>query len=119
MINQLFKSIPDINILYNFLLLINVQKTNQYFYITPYSYKKTKYINCLEPFLNSLKPYYKKSKQHFITRNITYKSLLTIIRQICNANHIYFEYIIKYSNSIYEIHYKIHIKSNIHSIPSV
>ena len=110
--NQIFSRIPNIHILYDFLELIYIQKTSQYYYITPYSFHKSTLNDNLTNFIETIKPYYKKSKLNFIQRNHTYKSLLTLIRQLCNTHHVYFAYSIKYSNSIYEIHYKIYFKQS-------
>ena len=60
--------------------------------------------NHLPTFLKKCDEYYSKSAKKYL--NVSkYKSFLTIVRQICNANGIPFFYKIKYIHSTYEIVY--------------
>jgi len=54
-------------------------------------------------------PYYLKTKQIYATKEITYKSFLTVVRHICKTNHIPYTNKIKYNKSEYEIIYYIPI----------
>ena len=47
------------------------------------------------------------SKKMYVEREMKYKNLITIIRQICRYHHIPFSSNIKYSKSKYEITYSI------------
>ena len=62
-------------------------------------FKKTKYNGEVEKFLESSKPYYRKSKQHYLDReDITFNQFVTVLRQICKQNNIRYSSKVKYSN---------------------
>jgi hypothetical protein len=109
MSRQLFKTVMDIRIIYDFLDIINILPTNDAYYVlNKDTFKHAKYIQQIVPFYNKLHQHYHLSKQHYISRNITYKSFLTIIRQICNLHKIPYTYHITYDNSEHNILYKIY-----------
>lgn len=68
-------------------------------------YNKIIISNHHHAFLDSLKPFYYSSKQHYLTRDFSYKSFVTIIRQICNFHNYPYKQQIIYNNSRYDIHY--------------
>ncbi len=109
---KIFKETPPLNEIFSFLEFISIQKTHEYLYITPYSFKKATFHNKLDDFIIMITPYYYTSKLNFINRTHTYKTFLTIIRHICKHHMINFSYSIKYSNSRHEMHYKIFFPSN-------
>jgi len=103
--SQNFKKIYNrkkfINILVKYCLN---EKTNEFIF-TQISYKKMIYNKILTPFLNDLHEYYHKSKQFYLKREMTYKNLLTIIRQIMNSLCIPYTSKIIYNKSKYSINY--------------
>ena len=56
---------------------------------------------------NLLIPFYHKAKKFYLERKVDYKRFLTIVRQICNANGIPFNYQNHFEKSTYDIIYKI------------
>ena len=48
--------------------------------------RKQKMFNHLEDFIKSLHGYYFNSKNYYITREMTYKNIVTIIRQLCKIS---------------------------------
>ena len=66
------------------------------------SFNKIKYHNLLLPFCDQLKKYYHVSKHKYITNVNTYNKFVTIIRQICKANHIIYINKCVYIKSKYE-----------------
>jgi hypothetical protein len=104
--SQIFIKIPDKNILFDLLNIIcNINEN--YFLINKSSYKLAIYNNLLTDFTTKLLPYYYKSKQFYLTREINYKNFLTIIRQLCKILNIEIIYNTIFHKSIYEINYKI------------
>jgi hypothetical protein len=103
---QIFKTTVPIEILLNFLKLISEDKEGFYL-LTKIVYKQAEYNNLIIDFINSLKPYYYKSKLYYVERKLDYVKFMTIIRQLCNANHIIYKTQIIYNNSDYEIEYYI------------
>ena len=83
-------------------------KTEKYYIFNITSYKKGMLTEKISKFLNACNPYYFTSKQKYLERKITYNNLMTVIRQICNLNNIFYTSKIKYSKSTYEIEYYIY-----------
>jgi|MDTF01.1.fsa_nt_gb hypothetical protein len=104
--SQIFKIPIDKIIFYEFLSTCSEKKL-KYYEISKISFKSAVFQNLIQPFCDSIKDYYHISKQHYITRKMTYKNLITVIRQICKFHHIAFTSQIKYDNSNYEISYSI------------
>ena len=113
--NQIFKYFIDINIIKNLFSTIkdlNIKKnknSSENLIIDKTIYKKLKYENKLDIFINNIKCCYNKNKLFYVNRPINYKNFLTIIRQICKLYNLIFENKIKYFNSTYEIYYIINI----------
>ena len=61
----------------------------------------------LDDFCNEIKKYYHKSKKNYIEKHHNYKTIATILRQICKYHDINFTSKIKYFNSNYETVYTI------------
>jgi hypothetical protein len=108
MVSQIFKTPPPISILFDFLDTVCEKQKNKYVF-SKASFKKAEIENKLISFYDKLKPRYYKSKLFYITRNITYKHFVTLIRQICKCHHIAFVSGMKYNKSKYEIIYAIFI----------
>ncbi len=106
--SQIFKDTPPQKILFDFLEAV-CEKTNNKYVFSKANFKKAQMEQKIEPFCANLKEYYYKSKLFYITRNMIYKNLITIIRQLCKYHHIAFTSVMKYNKSKYEIVYSIFI----------
>lgn len=106
--NQLFrKQIPS-QIVFDLLEKICLVKTETYYLINHNAYKKLLFYKYEQPFLDEIIHYYYFSKQFYVTRPLSYKSFINIIRQICNNINIQYTSLIKYSDSDYDIQYTIY-----------
>lgn len=72
------------------------------------SFKKGILFGQIEAFKETCEPYYIKSKRKYLEKN-TYKSLMTILRQIANSQNIKFDTELKYHKSEYNTVYKFHV----------
>jgi hypothetical protein len=108
---QIFKTVPPAVILFSFLSDI-CDKTEKCFIFDKNSYKRAIYNDKITAFLDICKPYYHTSKQTYLDRKLTYNSLITIIRQICNINKIGYASEIKYDKSLHTIVYYIYTNVN-------
>lgn len=114
MSRQIFKSPgPPIEVLMRLLEKISVFKTDKYYYLTSTSYKRCQFEkqhgeDLLVEILLDLEKYYIQSKKYFVQRDINYKRILTIVRQLCNFHGVVFSSDIKYEHSSYDICYKIY-----------
>ena len=101
MTSQLFKNDVPLDILINFLNSC----TDEKYTFGKDAYKKSCINGSLDCFLNNLKVFYFSSKQYYVTRKMSYKNIITIIRQLCK--HLNIQYISKilYDKSSYEIIY--------------
>ena len=112
MTSQVFKTAPSFELLKTFL------KENAKFKKTKYifskaSFKKAMLTDQICPFFHNLKENYYNSKRYYIERKITYKTVVTILRQICKFFHIPFASLIKYNKSSYEMEYHIIIQEQL------
>ena len=107
MSKQIFKKLIDSAILFDLLEKICIKKEDHYV-IDHNAYKKMKFHNLLQPFLNKLEEYYHESKKYYILRDCTYNSFTNIIRQICKFINIAYTSQIHYNHSTYFIHYIIY-----------
>lgn len=69
---------------------------NNRFYFDKTIFNKLLYTGFINDLLIYIKPFYFKSKHHYIDRGTTYNGFMTIIRQLCNLHNINFERKIKY-----------------------
>lgn len=107
--SQIFSAnLPSIHILFDFLKKICEYETDDFYYITRYSHKKAIFENHLNLFIRDVLPYYKPSKRFFVEREINYKNMITIIRQLSHLFNIKLVSEIKYNKSKYEFCYKIY-----------
>jgi len=104
---QIFKNKIPKEMLFDLLNLIATKNEKCYIFNT-ISFKKGIFNNSICDFVEKCKPYYRLSKQKYLERKITYNSITTIFRQICNYNKINFTSQIKYDKSNYEIVYYIY-----------
>ena len=107
--SQIFKKKVPLALLFS--LLEEYSTTNEkYYLINNTFFKKLKFNNVLEEFLEKLKPYYHISKLFYIQRQINYTRFTTIIRQICKLHELHFTSKILYDRSNYNINYYIYKK---------
>lgn len=85
------------------------EKYDKYYIINNDAYKRGLFNESILNFIENCKEYYHKSKMKYLERKLCYKSFITIIRQICNANNITYTSQIKYQSSTYDIIYYIDI----------
>ena len=77
-----------------------------YILINPNHYKRAEYSDLLKEFRYRVEPYYHNSKKHYVTReDMNYMHFITILRQICHMNGVFFDYKIKYTNSKHYMEY--------------
>ena len=111
--SQNFKKIYNKKTFINLLVKYCLSEKKNEFIFTQISYKKMIYNEVLTPFLNDLNEYYHKSKRFYLKREMTYKNLLTIIRQIMNSLCIPYTSKILYNKSKYSINYIIFLDDEI------
>jgi hypothetical protein len=111
MSKQIFKIDISPKILYDLLEQISVKKEN-YYIVNYVSYKKMKFHNLHQPFLNAIADYYHYSKLFYVNREFTYNSFTNIVRQICRATNIIFTSDIKYNDSKYNIDYFVYFEND-------
>ena len=108
MLNQIFKTQVDIQLLFDLLEKVCI-KTDKYYLVDMNAYRKLVYHEYYDAFSKLILNNYHLSKQFYITRKLTYNSLTNIIRQICKSNNIMFTSQLKYNESQYNIDYMIYI----------
>ena len=86
------------------------EKRNNYYYFTKISFKKAVFEKAIIPYCKTLKDYYYTSKHRYLDKTQTYRSFVTLVRQICKYHHISFTSKIKYDKSNYEIVYYIYFE---------
>ena len=101
--NILKEKIP-LNILTNLLEEFCFVKNDKYYVLDLDTYKKFVLAEKMTEFLETVAPYYKKSKINYVTRSMKYVYFLTLIRHICNSNNV------KYTSNIYYNRSKHYIK---------
>lgn len=111
MSSNILKDIIPINILVELLEQYCFIKTEKYFVLDLDSYKKIVLENKIEPLLEQIVPYYKKSKLIYVTRPMKYVYFLTLVRHICNSNNVQYTSNIYYNRSKHYIKYIIYKNS--------
>jgi hypothetical protein len=111
MISQLFKTHIPKQLLISLLEDISI-KTDKFYIVNNTAYKKGIYNQSICEFINNCRPYYFLSKRKYLDRKLTYKSFMTILRQICNYNNITYTSKIKYDKSVYDIEYTIYFTTD-------
>lgn len=106
--NQVFKKIYPLEKLILFLNKFCIYQ-NKYYLFTCDNYKQYLYNNEINDFIQDIYPYMYSAKHKYLNRKITFKTFMTIIRQICKSQHIPIISKIKYSKSSYQTDYYIFI----------
>ena len=104
--NQIFKTIIEPNILWDF-IKNNGEQKEDYYIFNKSLYKKAVFRETITPFILLLEPYYYESKKHYLYRKMDYIKFITIIRQLCNSIGVNYDTQLVYNNSTYEIVYSI------------
>ena len=106
--HQLYCSEVDIQVLWDMLDTVCDLNKNTYVFSIE-SYKKGQTLSGeWIPFIETLFPHYYKSKRFYLTRKMSYKTLLTIIRQLCNYKNVLYTQNVSYVKSKYTISYTIY-----------
>jgi hypothetical protein len=104
--NQIIKT--KIDFFNEFIISIGIVENN-YVVINETIFKKAEYNNLIKPFIDKLIPYYHKSKQFYLSREINYSSFITIMRQICKSNDTHYTSTLKYSKSSHYTEYYFYV----------
>jgi hypothetical protein len=105
--NQIFKTIIQPELLWNF-IKENSEETEDAYIFNKSLYKKAVFRDTITPFTQSLDVYYYDSKKHYIRRKMDYIKFITIIRQLCNSIEVKYDTQLVYNKSTYEIVYSIY-----------
>lgn len=108
MSTQIFKNQMPSTDLFDLLEKICI-KCDKYYIFNFNSFKKGTYNQYIQQFICKCKEYYHSSKQKYLDVKLTYKSFVTILRQICNFNKITYTSQLKYDKSSYDIIYYIYV----------
>jgi hypothetical protein len=95
---------------YSILDKICLLKNDKFYIINNDAFKKMKFLDLYQEFIDNLKPFYKASKQHYLTRPPKYTGFLTLLRHVCKSNELIYSSKIKYDKSQYEIIYYVYKK---------
>lgn len=107
MSNQIIKkNIPN-EMLFELLNEICI-KNEKYYIFNNESFKRGMFKELIPNFIESCKPFYYLSKRKYLEKKVTYKSFITILRQICKSNNVLYTNQIKYDKSTYNIIYNIY-----------
>ncbi len=105
--SQLFKNLIPTEKLFELFNKI-CAKTDRFFIVDNNSYKKGIFTNDIQEFIEFCKPFYFISKRKYLERELTNKSFMTVIRQICKSNNITYTSQIMYNKSQYDIVYYVY-----------
>ena len=105
--NQIFKTIIQPEILWNF-IKENGEEMEDHYIFNKSLYKKAVFRETITPFVTGLDVYYYESKKHYIRRKMDYIKFITLIRQLCNSIGVKYDTQLVYNNSSYEIVYSIY-----------
>ena len=104
MLHQLFRKQVPIQILLDLLDKVCL-KTDKYYLIDANAFRVLLYNNYHKDFCKTMLEYYHSSKAYYVSREFTYKSFVSVIRQICKSNNIMYRSEMKYEKSQYNIDY--------------
>lgn len=105
--SQLFKRFIPNNKLFELFDKI-CAKTDTFYILDNNAYKKGVFTGIIQEFFEFCKPFYYISKRIYLERELTNKTFLTVIRQICKHNKIHYKTNIIYNKSVYDTVYHIH-----------
>ena len=105
MLTHLFSKRPPLECLFELLERICASRDVDYYIIDKNAYKMMIYHEHHRPFLDAFLPYYRKSRQHYVTRKLTYNSFVNLIRQICSVHEHELITDKQYNHQVYTIRY--------------
>jgi len=108
MSTQIFKKAIPNEAIFNLLQQICI-KTDKYYIFNLDAFKKGIFKELISKFIENYKEFYHISKRTYLEDPVTYKSFITILRQICKFNNILYSSQIKYDKSTYTIIYYIYL----------
>jgi hypothetical protein len=106
MSSQLFKTVLSRDVFIEFLKL-NCELLDNAYIFSIDSFKRGIFNNSIPTFLDQLKDVYRESKHRYIDAKPTFKSIATVLRQICKHLEISYVVQIKYTKSTYSMIYTI------------
>jgi len=83
-------------------------KTDTYYTINYETLKRARFTSHYDDFMETLRPYYYPSKQHYIDAPVAYKRFLTILRQICTYNKFAYTSTTVYDRAKASLEYRIY-----------
>ena len=99
-----FSPVPN-QILFDFLDTICVKMQTHYIFDWS-TFRKVKFYKPLyDDFILAIKSHYRENKRFYVTRELTYNNITTILRQICKHNSIPVKQKINYNGSSYNVDY--------------
>ena len=101
---QIFKKHIPNELLFQLLDSICLKNEKHYTYNVE-AFKRGIFKESIQKFIEECKPYYHLSKKKYLENKLTFNSITTILRQICNFNKITYTSQIKYDKSSYSIIY--------------
>ena len=104
--SQIFHTPPPKEVLIEFIQKYGECQANLHVF-TNSAYKKAKYEEAIQPFIDSVKNFYYNSKRKYTDRQMTFKYFSNVLRQNCRYHGIVFYSKIKYRKSKHETDYYI------------
>jgi hypothetical protein len=104
LMGRIFYEPIDAKILYDLLDQICL-KTEKHYIVNIIAYRKMMFLKLHLPFLNAIVSKYQVSKRFYVTRKLTFRSFITIVKQLCHHNHITTHSNVQYFESEYIINY--------------
>ena len=104
---QIFKMSVPAEVLFSFLDQFCAQSERHYVFDLNAFRKMQFHEGERDRFLQTILPYYHKSKQYYVTRKLSYNSAINLVRQICKSNGVAFSKDLCYNHSNYTIIYYI------------
>lgn len=108
--SQIFRENVPKELLFGFLTR-TCKVDSGYYVFNKVSFKRAQFKNLVGDFVRVVTPYYFSSKKYYVEREITYRNLMTIIRQICKSHNIFIDSKEEYSNSYCDMSYRISVLS--------
>jgi hypothetical protein len=97
---QIIKPGLSIQVLYD---LLGVYIASNKLFVTNSLYKKVVSNNTNAIFVQTILPFYHKSKQFYCLRTMTYNRWLTILRQLCKYFKLPYTSTVRYHSSTYDM----------------
>jgi hypothetical protein len=116
---EIFQKPVPLETLFELLNKICPSSNEHYFLIDKTVHKKMLFHQYHSAFIATILPCYHKSKQFYVSRELTYNSFVNIVRQICNAHGHEIVADKKYNNSEYTIRYFVSKPTSVDALTSL